>query len=63
MFGLWPKPIEPEARCYTRRRWWPCANSGLALVIVRARAGQPGTIILQAESDGLKESAIKIESN
>jgi hypothetical protein len=32
-------------------------------VIVRAKAGQPGTIILKAESDGLKESAIKIESD
>jgi beta-galactosidase len=37
--------------------------NGLALVIVRAKAGQPGTITLKAESDGLKESAIKIESD
>jgi len=39
------------------------AYNGLALVIVRAKAGQPGTIILNAESDGLKESSIRINSH
>jgi beta-galactosidase len=39
------------------------AFNGLALVIVRAKAGQPGTIILKAESDGLKSSAIQIKSD
>jgi beta-galactosidase len=37
--------------------------NGLALVIVRAKAGQPGTIILKAESDGLKGSALQIKAN
>jgi len=37
--------------------------NGLALVIVRAKAGQPGTIILNAESDGLKGSSVRIKSN
>jgi beta-galactosidase len=36
------------------------AYNGLALVIVRAKAGQPGTITLKAESDGLKSAAISI---
>jgi len=39
------------------------AFNGLALVIVRAKAGQPGTIILKAESDGVKASTIQIKSN
>ena len=39
------------------------AFNGLALVIVRAKAGQPGTIILNAESDGLKGSSIRINSH
>jgi beta-galactosidase len=34
--------------------------NGLALVIVRAKAGQPGTITLEAEADGLKPAAIRI---
>ena len=36
------------------------AYNGLALVIVRAKAGQPGTITLKAESDGLKAATISI---
>ena len=39
------------------------AFNGLALVIVRAKAGQKGTIILSAESDGLKGSSVRIKSN
>ncbi|HEY5233636.1 MAG TPA: beta-galactosidase GalB [Verrucomicrobiae bacterium] len=39
------------------------AFNGLALVIVRAKAGRPGTIILNAESDGLKGSSVRIKSN
>ncbi|HEY5042580.1 MAG TPA: beta-galactosidase GalB [Verrucomicrobiae bacterium] len=39
------------------------AFNGLALVIVRAKAGQPGTITLKAESDGLKPATIKIKAN
>ena len=39
------------------------AFNSLALVIVRAKAGQPGTIILNAESDGLKGSSIRINSH
>jgi beta-galactosidase len=39
------------------------AFNGLALVIVRAKAGQPGTIVLKAESGGLKGSSIQIKSN
>jgi beta-galactosidase len=38
------------------------AYNGLALVIVRAKAGQPGTFTLKAESDGLKAAAIRIKS-
>jgi beta-galactosidase len=34
--------------------------NGLALVIVRAKAGQPGTITLEAQADGLKSAAIRI---
>ncbi len=34
--------------------------NGLALVIVRAKAGQPGTITLEAEAAGLKSAAIRI---
>jgi beta-galactosidase len=38
------------------------AFNGLALVIVRAKAGQPGTIKLTAESDGLKMGSATIKS-
>jgi beta-galactosidase len=38
------------------------AFNGMALVIVRAKAGQPGSILLTAESDGLKAGKIKITS-
>ena len=38
------------------------AFNGLALVIVRAKAGQPGTIKLTATADGLETAAIRIES-
>ncbi len=38
------------------------AFNGLALVIVRAKAGEPGTIWVTAESDGLKSGRIKITS-
>ena len=38
------------------------AFNGLALVIVRAKAGQPGTIKLMAESDGLKMGSATIKS-
>lgn len=34
--------------------------NGLALVVVRAKAGQTGTITLKAESDGLKPAAIRL---
>jgi len=37
------------------------AYNGLALVIVRAKAGQPGTFTVKAESAGLKSGAIRIE--
>jgi beta-galactosidase len=37
------------------------AYNGLALVIVRAKAGQPGTFTVKAESDGLKAGAFRIE--
>jgi beta-galactosidase len=37
------------------------AFNGLALVIVRAKAGQPGTITLKAEAGGLKSAAIRIK--
>jgi len=37
------------------------AYNGLALVIVRAKAGQPGTIRLKAEADGLKTATIRIK--
>ena len=39
------------------------AFNGLALVIVRAKAGRPGTIRLTDQADGLKGSAIQIKSN
>jgi beta-galactosidase len=39
------------------------AFNGLALVIVRAKAGQSGIIKLKAEADGLAEATIKIKSN
>jgi beta-galactosidase len=38
------------------------AFNGLALVIVRAKLGQPGTIKLTAISDGLEAAAIRIKS-
>jgi beta-galactosidase len=38
------------------------AYNGLALVIVRAKAGQPGTFTVKAEGDGLKIGAIRITS-
>ena len=38
------------------------AFNGLALVIVRAKAGQTGTIVLSAKSPGLKAAKIKIRS-
>jgi beta-galactosidase len=38
------------------------AFNGLALVIVRAKAGQPGTIILKAESQGLKPATTMIDA-
>jgi len=38
------------------------AFNGLALVIVRAKADQPGTIKLTAQSDGLKPATITIKS-
>ena len=38
------------------------AYNGLAQVIVRAKAGEPGTIKLEAEADGLKSATIKIKS-
>jgi hypothetical protein len=38
------------------------AFNGLALVIVRTKEGQPGTIKLTAQSDGLKEAAVRIKS-
>jgi beta-galactosidase len=38
------------------------AFNGLALVIVRAKSGPPGTIILKAESEGLMPAEIKINS-
>jgi beta-galactosidase len=37
------------------------AYNGLALVIVRAKAGQAGTFTLKAESPGLKPATIRIE--
>jgi beta-galactosidase len=38
------------------------AFNGLALAIVRTKAGQPGTISVTAQSDGLKTGKIKITS-
>jgi beta-galactosidase len=38
------------------------AFNGLALVIVRAKPGQPGTIKLTATADGLEAAAIRIKS-
>ena len=38
------------------------AFNGLALVIVRAKPGQPGTITLKAQADGLTEAVICIRS-
>ena len=38
------------------------AFNGLALVIVRAKPGQPGTIKLTATADGLETAAIRIKS-
>ncbi|MGA3265592.1 MAG: beta-galactosidase GalB [Verrucomicrobiota bacterium] len=39
------------------------AYNGLALVIVRAKAGQPGNLMLKAEADGLEAATIRIQSN
>jgi len=39
------------------------AFNGLALVIVRAKAGQSGTIALKAEAEGLQSAEIKIRSD
>ena len=36
------------------------AFNGLALVIVRGKTGRPGTIVLKAEAQGLKSTAIKL---
>ena len=38
------------------------AFSGLALVIVRTRAGEPGTITLKAQSDGLAAAEVSLRS-
>jgi beta-galactosidase len=38
------------------------AFNGLALVIVRAKAGQPGTLKLKAQSEGLKTGAVAIKT-
>ncbi|HEX7617932.1 MAG TPA: hypothetical protein VF480_04345, partial [Verrucomicrobiae bacterium] len=37
------------------------AYNGLALVIVRAKAGQAGTFTVTAKADGLKSGTIHIE--
>ena len=37
------------------------AYNGLALVIVRSKAGQPGTFTVTAKADGLKSGTIRIE--
>jgi len=39
------------------------AFNGLALVIVRTKAGQPGTIVLKAETDGLKPATINLKAD
>ncbi len=38
------------------------AFNGKAIVIIRAKAGQPGTLWLRAKAGGLKEAAVKIMS-
>jgi beta-galactosidase len=38
------------------------AFNGLALVIVRAKAGQPGNIVIKAESTGLQSATINLKS-
>jgi len=38
------------------------AFNGLALVIIRAKADQPGTIKLTAESDGLTPATLTLKS-
>ena len=38
------------------------AFNGLALVIIRSKAGQPGTIKLRAHSDGLSEQTVAIKT-
>jgi beta-galactosidase len=38
------------------------AFNGLALVIVRAKSGQPGAITLKAEADGLKGATVRVRS-
>jgi len=37
------------------------AYNGLALVIVRAKAGQPGAFTVKAEADGLKTGTVRVE--
>ena len=39
------------------------AFNGLALVIIRAKAGQPGTIVLKAESAGLNAATVKLKAD
>jgi beta-galactosidase len=38
------------------------AYNGLCLVIIRTKAGEPGTITLKAESEGLKGAEVLIRS-
>jgi beta-galactosidase len=38
------------------------AYNGLALVIVRAKAGQPGTFTVTAKADGLKIGTVRVTS-
>ena len=38
------------------------AFNGLALVIVKAKSGEKGTIILKAKSSGLKETQVSVQS-
>jgi beta-galactosidase len=38
------------------------AYNGLALVVVRTKAGEPGAITLKAQSDGLTPAEITLQS-
>jgi len=38
------------------------AYNGLALVVVRTKAGEPGVITLKAQSDGLAAAEISLQS-